>query len=239
MFKGKNIFGTALILLIVVLSGCILFRFLEFRDQLKEFEKNFEIDDKDGLELIFKKPVLEESDIVWLMRTEPSIKSDSSKENVWTYNFIKRYPGKKTENANFDIPVKMKFKDGLLNSMIFPKRFLKYFSKELFAKFMESMGETEVKKLNQSSKTEVKNLNEESIPDVNQIEQMIGLPYSREDGNGFYSYTYRYIYRNKEDKSKFYGLKFILNFDKDSNRMKELIANIRSINMTIDFSNVL
>ena len=37
--------------------------------------------------------------------------------------------------------------------MVYPERFLKYFSKELFARFMESMGETEVKKLSQSSKT--------------------------------------------------------------------------------------
>ena len=68
---------------------------------------------------------------------------------------------------------------------------------------------------------------------------MIGVPYSSENFDNYYSYTYRYIYINTEDKSKFYGLKFILNFDNKTNRMKELIANIRGINMTIDFSDVL
>ena len=223
-------------LLIFSLSGCILFRFLEFRDQLKNFEKNFEIHDKAGLELIFKDPVLKNGDIEWLMRTGPEVKHS---DKLWTYNFIKRYKGRKNEKGDFNIPVKMSFDKGRLNSMVFPERFLKYFSKELFAKFMESMGETEVKKLSQSSKTEIQNLSKESIPDASQIEEMIGVPYSREDLDNHYSYTYKYIYRNNEDKSKFYGLKFILNFDNKTNRMKDLIANIRGINMTIDFSDVL
>ncbi len=236
MLRSKKKIAFVLIILIFSLSGCLLFRFLEFRDQLKDFEKNFEIDDKDGLELIFKDPVLKGSDMVWLMRTEPSIKK--SKEE-WTYNFIKRYKGRKNEKGDFNIPVKMKYENNLLKSMAFPERFLKYFSKELFAKFMESMGETQVKKLSKSSKTEVQNLTKESIPDAGQIEDMIGVPFSREDFESHYSYTYRYIYRNTKDKSKFYGLRFILQFDKKTNRMKELIANIRGINMTIDFSDVL
>lgn len=236
MFNRKKIICSLALLSLLFMSGCILFRFLEFRDQLKNFEKNFRIEDKDGLELVFKDPVLKGSDIKWLMSTEPSNKKT---ENEWTYYFIKRYGGRKNEKGNFNIPVRMKFNNGLLNSVIFPDRFLKYFSKELFAKFMESMGDTQVMKLSQSSKTDVGNLSEESIPDASQIEEMLGTPFEKEVNETYYSYTYKYIYRNMEDKTKFYGIKFILNFDKETNRMKQLIANIKSIKMTIDFSDVL
>lgn len=238
-FKKSQTIALFLII-IIFLSGCILFRFLEFRDQLKKFEQNFGIDDQDGLELIFKKPVLKDSDIVWLMSTEPVYKRPVQKDiEIWTYNFIKRYQGRKSEKGNFNIPVKMKYENGLLTSMTFPDRFLKYFSKELFGKFMESMGETRVSKLDKSSNTKIKKLREQDIPDAEQIKEMLGEPYSSESKDEFYSYTYRYIYRNMEDRSKFYGLKFILNFDEKTNRMKELKANIKFIDMTVDFSDVL
>lgn len=240
MLFSRQLSSVLLIFLALVLSGCILFRFLEFRDQLKNFEQNFGLDDQRGLELIMQNPVLRESDIVWLMRTEPSNKKSSSPgSEIWTYNFIKRYEGKKNEKGNFNIPVIMEFEEGMLASMIFPERFLKYFSKDLFGKFMESMGETEVSKLSQSSETKVKKLREEDIPDAGQVKEMVGKPYSSETGEGYYSYTYRYLYRNMEDMSKFYGLKFILSFDENTNRMKELKANIKFIDMTVDFSDVL
>ena len=85
----------ALILILLLTSGCVLVRMLKVKNQLNDFDKNFDLHDKRGLTLVFKNPVLGSNDIEWLMKGEPSANKKIEKGELWTYVFEKTVCGVK------------------------------------------------------------------------------------------------------------------------------------------------
>ena len=72
------------------------FRFLEVKGQLGNFSENFSVSDHDGLRLSFKNPALLAEDIAWLMVYSPPVKTRVSQDTeLWVYDLVKKYPGRK------------------------------------------------------------------------------------------------------------------------------------------------
>jgi hypothetical protein len=95
----------ALAFLTQPLWGCIYLRLLEVKFQLSDFDKYLRLGDKEGLDLIFLKPVLLKEDILYLVRRGPTTIWESPESSIWQFYFQKRGEGKNRSEEEFDVPV--------------------------------------------------------------------------------------------------------------------------------------
>jgi len=88
---NKRKLSVCLILLIMttLLSGCVYYRLLKLKRQFEHFEDNFELEDKKGLTLVFKNPILYKKDIMWLLNNKPTKVLDEN-GNSWLYILTKK-----------------------------------------------------------------------------------------------------------------------------------------------------
>ena len=56
----------------LIFNGCILERIFRVKNQLCDFEKNFQIEISEGFHIILREPVMLDDDITWLAGAEPS-----------------------------------------------------------------------------------------------------------------------------------------------------------------------
>ena len=192
-----------MLILCLGVGGCRLFRFLEVKGQLGNFSENFSVSDHDGLRLSFKNPALLAEDIAWLMVYSPPVKTRVSRDTeLWVYDLMKKYPGRKTESGNFDLAMGMKLCRGKLCEVVFPERLTKYINKEVLGKVMGSVGSAEVKKFKKTSTAAVKSLEDKEIPSLSEVIEILGRPYARlnEDGGSVLVYKYRLREKNPGGK---------------------------------------
>ncbi|MGI9533801.1 MAG: hypothetical protein ACR2NW_02520 [Thermodesulfobacteriota bacterium] len=221
--------------LINLVTGCVYLRFLKVKNQMADFNKNFEITEENGLSLNFLNPVLKKKDMVWLMGTEPTINESDGDPSIWIYELKKRYHSKTTEKKNYDIPLKLKYENNRLTALTLPERFTKYFSKSLFEKFLQTFGEAEISKEDRQASSKYEGADKSEIPSTKEILAVLGKPYySKVDGEER-TYVYRYkILSPNPDKDP--GVKIIYHFNKENNLLKSVEANIKGLKVLIEFT---
>lgn len=177
-----------LLALVFLLSGCVFLRLLETKNQLLEFNEYFDVNDNEGLVIVFKKSAILDDDILWLLKKEPTAKEKLPDGEIWTYVYKKLYDSeedKKAENGEFDINLVMKFNEGKLSELRFPKRFLKAVSISQLREMLRAMGEAKVNELDRKASSEL--VGEESyLPKIDHVYLILGRPHStleKEEGN--------------------------------------------------------
>lgn len=236
--SGRRFFIFLFLLACVAAGGCRLFRFLEVKDQLRDFAANFETSDRDGLRLAFRNPVLLADDVSWLMIHSPPRKTPLGGDSeLWTYTLVKRYPAKKNETGNFDLPLGMRFVSGKLSEVVFPKSLTKYLNSDVFAKIMNSMGDADVSKLSQTSTGTVRSLRPADIPTSVEAADVLGLPWETASvpEGGTYTYTYRYRLAEKTPEGGYVTFRLVLGFDAGTKKLVSLFLPLRSVKLTMNF----
>lgn len=233
--NNRKFYLTILLILIVGLTGCVYLRFLKVKHQLEDFEENFSIDDAGGLTLIFKNPVLEDGDIVWLMSSEPDRNSNEDDRKVLTYILEKRYLRVRNEKKNYDIPVKFIIEEDRLSQVKLPERFLKYFSKSLFRNLLNSFAKADIKKLSKEARSSVGKSDDYKLPGTREIMTVLGKPYFSKKTDSQLIYIYKY-YINKEGPDDRPGVRFEYYFDENGEILRSVKSNIKGMDVYIDFS---
>ncbi len=230
----------ALILILLLTSGCVLVRMLKVKNQLNDFDKNFDLHDKRGLTLVFKNPVLGSDDMVWLMKGEPSGRGKIEKGELWTYVFEKQYVASKDEEGDYDIPVVMVMEYGKLAEMSFPERFLKNLSISLLRKMFISMGNADVSKLRKSASSKFQGKDASEIPTAENVVETLGKPYSIENFGEESKYSYIYYLKKPEGDTGKKNFKFDMEFTVNNKDQSLLQAKgtIRGIKIALDFETV-
>ena len=232
----RRILISFLLVLCLGAGGCRLFRFLEVKGQLGNFGENFSVSDHDGLRLIFKKPVLLAGDMEWLMVYSPPVRTRVSQDTeLWTYNLVKKYPGRKSESGNFDLDMGMKLCRGKLCEIAFPERFTKYINKEVLGKVMGSVGGAEVKKLAKTSTAAVRSLESKEIPNLSEVIEILGRPYAKLSEDGGRVFVYKYRLREKTPEGKYIVFKLLLSFNEKTTKLKRLVLPLRSVRLAMNF----
>lgn len=236
LLSRRRILISFLLLLCLGAGGCRLFRFLEIKGQLGNFGENFSVSDRDGLRFVFKNPVLLAEDMEWLMVYSPPVKTRVSQETeLWTYHLVKKYPGRKSESGNFDLPLGMKLCRGKLCEVAFPKRLTKYINKEVLGKIMNSMGSAEVKKLARTSTVAVRSLEPREILSLSEAIEIFGRPYARLAEDGGEVFVYKYRLREKTPEGKYVVFRLLLGFDEKTRKLEKLVLPLRSVKLTMNF----
>ena len=94
------------LLLVFSLSGCLLQRIYSIREQLCDFEENFQIVANEGVRLLFLRPILLEKDVIWLAGAKPSQVKANGNELFMRYIIVKEGVPHHTE---YDIPIQLRF----------------------------------------------------------------------------------------------------------------------------------
>jgi len=240
MNSFRNTLHLALILILLLTSGCVLVRMLKVKNQFNDFDKNFDLNDQRGLTLVFKNPVLGSNDIVWLMKGEPSGNKKIEKGELWTYVFEKEYVASKDEEGNYDIPVIMMMEYGKLAEISFPERFLKNLSIPLLKKMLTSMGNADVSKLGRSATSKFQSKDASDIPTAENVVETLGRPYSIENSGEESKYSYIYYLKKPEGDTGKKNFKFDMEFTIKNNDKSLLQAKgtIRGIKIALDFETV-
>jgi hypothetical protein len=208
------------------------------KNQLSDFDSNFQIKEERGLTLVFLKPVLLTKDIIWLMKSEPISKQQTNGGELWKYVLEKQYPGQKNEEGNFDIPIFMLFKDDKLNEISFPERFLTYLSKPLLIKALRSMGDAEIDKSKRSVDSKFETTNSLEIPRTEHFIKILGMPFSRKDSD--HTLKFNYVYNLKKAKSgsnnKVPQIVTRFTFQNGDNRLLKAEGHLMGLKMSLNFS---
>jgi len=230
-----------LLALMFLLSGCVFLRLLETKNQLREFNKYFDVNDNEGLVIVFKKSVILDDDILWLLKKEPTSKTKLPDGEVWTYVYKKLYlseENKKAENGEFDIPLVFKFHRGKLSEIIFPERFLKAVSISQLREMLRAMGDAKVNELNQKASSEL--VGEEiNLPKIDHVYLTLGRPHSileREGGNKLL-YKYKIDSATVDNINRRYDLELKFTIRENGRDLSDSLTKIRGLKFKMKFIN--
>jgi hypothetical protein len=197
---------------------------LDVRDQLNDFETNFDLNDERGLTLVFKNPVLMSDDVIWLMKGSPLSVKPEQEGQLWTYVFQKQYLTSQEEGDEYDIPILMVMEDDKLTEVSFPERFLNNLSIPLLKKILASMGNADISKLSRSASSKYEGDDPNEIPTSDNVQETLGIPYEIEDLGENSKLSYLYYLEDAQG-----------NATNDDKALKRVGGKIRGIKLSLDF----
>jgi len=230
----------ALFLIIITLSSCIFVRMIKVKNQLNDFETNFDLNDERGLTLVFLNPVLLTDDVIWLMKGGPVSVEMIDEGELWTYVFQKQHTVSQDEGDAYDIPILMVIEDGKLAEVTFPKRFLKNLSIPLLKKMLASMGNADVSKFRRSASSKYIGKDPTEIPTSDNVMETLGVPYEVEDLGENSKLSYLYYLEDSDGSANKGNLNFELWFiaGNEDKRLKRVGGKIRGVKLSLDFDTI-
>jgi len=210
---------------------------LEVRDQLNDFEANFDLNDERGLTLVFKNPVLSSDDVIWLLKGSPVSVIPEGQGQLWTYVFEKQHTTSEYEGDAYDIPILMVMEDDKLTEITFPERFLKSLSIPLLKKMLASMGNADISKLSRSASSKYTGADASDIPTSDNVQETLGVPYQVEEQGDNSRLSYLYYLEDAEGNASSDNLNFELWFiaGSEDKTIKSVGGKIRGIKISMDF----
>jgi len=161
----------------LILNGCILERIFKVKDQLCNFEKNFQIDSSAGFRIILKNPIMLDEDITWLAGAEPSEQKFAGDELVMTY--IAERKGIHSI-GQYDLPIELRFVriDGKhrLKAGYLSKNLTYILTDELLTQIMQSVCKSEKSLVKQQIIIDIRELDQSLLPAGSEITAILGPP---------------------------------------------------------------
>jgi hypothetical protein len=181
-------------LLIASITGCDYLRLLQFKAQLRNFDRYFQLAAQAGLALICLEPVLLPEDILVIMEDEPTNEIMKNHQEHWMYRFQKRYIRGQEELQNFDFTQTLVFEQGKLSLMRYSSPFFDVFPPSILKMILQGIGRGTFEQETEQIVFHW-NARELALPTRQQIQEVWGAPYSiipTESGQqDLYVYTLR------------------------------------------------
>ena len=181
--------------LAVLLVGCVWTRLLAFKNQLAEFDRYVQVEDRDGLTLRFKKPVLYAQDVLFMMELEPTRRATNGPAQSWFWTFRKVPAPAKAESGDFDLTFSTTFTNNLLTGVTLSERFLASIPKPLLLGSLRSLGHADVdQKRRTATMRWVDHGPDQQWQSLDRkaVTQLLGAPYSITATNEISTCLYRY-----------------------------------------------
>ena len=237
VFKFSDMFYAHKKLLIfliatLILSGCILERIFRVKDQLCDFEKNFQIEISEGFRVILREPVMLDEDITWMAGAEPSEQRVIGEELIMTY--IAERKGLQA-NPQFDLPIELRFarldgkyrlKEGYLG-----KNLTDILTDELLTQIMQSVCRAEKSLVKQQIIIDIKTLNQNLLPTRSEISDILGPP----NLNLSTGHKLHYDYRLKNNDTADIVTIIEIDFDDTGERILRIKVKYLRYNLDADF----
>ena len=161
----------------LILNGCILERIFRVKDQLCDFEKNFQIEISQGFRVLLREPVMLDEDITRLAGAEPSEQKFVGDELVMTY--IAERNGIRS-HGQYDLPIEVRFVrldgDYRLKEGYLGKNLADLLTVELLTQLMQSVCQSEKSLVKRQVTIDIKNLDRTLLPNRAEITRILGPP---------------------------------------------------------------
>ncbi len=159
------------------LSGCLLNRVYAFKEQFCDYERSFTLQVNDGVTLEIHKPVLRDTDVVWLLGAEPTIRRITDGQLEMDYIVVKDLPQITHEYA---IPLHLRFSntDGqaLLSMGMIDKNLSAMITPGLIEETVAHTCSSTTSLAKKNVEFDLGDLDRDDIPDRQQILQSLGAP---------------------------------------------------------------
>ena len=164
-----------LLVLCTQLSGCMLNRVYAFKNQFCDYQANFTLLVDDGVTLQMHRPVLLDSDVVWLVGAEPTARNRNGSWLEMVYVVEKDLP---TPDPEYAIPLRLLFSNGdrLLSAGMIDKNLSAMITPGLIEETVAHACSSETSILAKNVTFDLSQLDRADIPDRGQILDALGPP---------------------------------------------------------------
>ncbi len=216
----------------LILNGCILERIFRVKNQLCDFEKNFQIEISQGFRVLLREPVMLDEDITWLAGAEPSERTYIGNELVMRYIAQKRGA---SSDGQYNIPVELRFvrldgeyrlKEGSLS-----KNLTDILTDELLSQIIRSVCKSEKSLVKQQITIDIDALDRSLLPSKSEITAILGPP-NRDTGNER-NLAYDYQLKNNDSIDNVAEMEIL--FDKPGERILRVKLKYLRYNLDADF----
>ncbi|MDQ8185027.1 hypothetical protein [Pelagicoccus sp. SDUM812002] len=221
--------------LLLFLPGCVYFRLLDVKSQLKEVERYFAVErNAAGMEIGFLDPTLRDDDLERLGVVP--LRSETTEDGeVWEVEMRKRLPAEKEPEPEHHVWTELRFEEGLLVSVLIPDQYLACFPPDLILATMKALGDSRVLKLKKSVAAQTEQSFDEVLEAATyeQLLETFGAPYKIEKDEDEMALVYSYEKGEPEDlaeerrSDRTYEIRYIL--DPAGDRL--LAAGTKSISI--------
>ena len=199
MHYSSRIFLVTLIV-VIAFNGCILERIFKVKDQLCDFENNFQIDISEGFRVLLHEPVMFDKDITWLTGAEPTSRVIHGDELVMTYIAEKR--GSRSY-GQYDIPLQLRFiridNNYRLREGYLSKNLTDVLTSELLTQIIQSVCRSKKSLVDQSVTVDIDAINRSLLPSKSELITILGPPNRSTEEDNNLAYDYQLKNSNAED----------------------------------------
>jgi hypothetical protein len=216
----------------LILNGCILERIFRVKNQLCNFEKNFQIDTSKGFRVVLRDPVLLDEDITWLAGAQPSEQKFAGDELVMTY--IAERKGIQS-HGQYDLPIELRFvrRDGKyrLKEGYLSKNLADMLTDALLTQIMQSVCQSERSLVKQQITIDIRTLDRTLLPAGSEITAILGPPNPKSGIE--HRQIYDYQLRNHDAVDKEPTIEIV--FDDTDDKILSIKVKYLRYNLEADF----
>ncbi len=233
---------TALMVLLLLLSGCLLNRVVEVRDQFCEFDSNFELrfadqSGQDYPEINFLNPVLLDNDVLWMAGAAPTEtrRTADGLSMIWIVDKVSALPEPDTEfriimNFNeFDDENKLSsiYFDPKLKVLMNPK----FIDSESLLRGAENICSTGLGMNSTRMEIDISDQDLDELPSRQEMLEWLGAPLSWAEHEN--SYTYEFRLRNSNAVPQ--TARFTVWYDANGKKPLRMVSDYSRFSTSADF----
>ena len=108
---------------LLLCSGCVYLHLLQLKLQLADFDRNFEVDPRDGLTLTFKNPVLLDEDVQSFFKWTPDTRESAGTAERWHFRWVKDRVASDGDRPRVELSIDAWFSEHKLVRLSAPETF--------------------------------------------------------------------------------------------------------------------
>lgn len=156
MVTLKRAFAAVLILLTLTLTGCVYLRLLQLKLQLRDFDRNFDLQTADGLVLTMKNPVLLDDDVEQFFHWLPETRKKIGNAERWEFRWVKDHVAADGDRRPTELSLDLLFVDHKLAKLRAPETFfVATIPKTLAVSALHSLGGAKVDKSKRTAESTI------------------------------------------------------------------------------------
>ncbi len=191
---------------VLLLSGCVYLRLLEFKLQLNKFDRYFALHTDDGVAIICQEPVIRVDDVRWF-GVGPELSTRLGHAEQWRVRMVKQLPPGITEERNHDLLLELGFADDKLNRIAIPESYFTVMPKAFFLGVIKSLGRGKIDRTGKSMETAVTAPDVASArPKLAAVSTLLGRPTESRVEAGITLQRYRYAPATKEETTAVFDM---------------------------------
>jgi hypothetical protein len=152
--RGRRRIAPLLAAFCLLLSGCVYLRLLELQHQLASFDRNFTVNETDGLAFTFKAPVLLVDDMAFF-NLAPESTEQLGVAMRWHLRWIKDYAAPGEHAADYEVQADFIFVGGKLVRVHLPEPIFSFVKKSFVLSALRSLGHASIDRLNHSARADL------------------------------------------------------------------------------------